>query len=102
MNAEIKTNVIKRNGEEVAFDLEKIINAIKGANKDVDKLHRMNEYQIMAVADNVAKKIEESTHAVNVEDILPDLPCSYADEPGSPDHSFPTGTPLHADVSFHW
>ena len=36
MNAEIKTNVIKRNGEEVAFDLEKIINAIKGANKDVD------------------------------------------------------------------
>ena len=44
MNAEIKTNVIKRNGEEVAFDLEKIINAIKGANKDVDKLHRMNEY----------------------------------------------------------
>ena len=69
MNAEIKTNVIKRNGEEVAFDLEKIINAIKGANKDVDQLHRMNEYQIMAVADNVAKKIEESTHAVNVEDI---------------------------------
>ena len=69
MNAKIKTNVIKRNGEEVAFDLEKIINAIKGANKDVDKLHRMNEYQIMAVADNVAKKIEESTHAVNVEDI---------------------------------
>ena len=69
MNAEIKTNVIKRNGEEVAFDLEKIVNAIKGANKDVDKLHRMNEYQIMAVADNVAKKIEESTHAVNVEDI---------------------------------
>ena len=69
MNAEIKTNVIKRNGEEVAFDLEKIINAIKGANKDVDKLHRMNEYQIMAVADNVAKKIEKSTHAVNVEDI---------------------------------
>ena len=69
MNAEIKTNVIKRNGEEVAFDLEKIINAIKGANKDVEKLHRMNEYQIMAVADNVAKKIEESTHAVSVEDI---------------------------------
>ena len=57
MNAEIKTNVIKRNGEEVAFDLEKIINAIKGANKDVDKLHRMNEYQIMAVADNVARKL---------------------------------------------
>ena len=69
MNAEIKTNVIKRNGEEVAFDLDKIINAIRGANREVDKLHRMNEYQIMAVADNVAKKIQASTHAVNVEDI---------------------------------
>ncbi len=33
MNAEIKTNVIKRNGEEVAFDLEKIINAIKGCKQ---------------------------------------------------------------------
>ena len=69
MNVEIKTNVIKRNGEEVAFDLDKIINAIRGANREVDKLHRMNEYQIMAVADNVAKKIQASTHAVNVEDI---------------------------------
>ena len=69
MNVETKTNVIKRNGEEVAFDLDKIINAIKGANREVDNLHRMNEYQIMAVADNVAKKIQESTHAVNVEDI---------------------------------
>ena len=69
MNVETKTNVIKRNGEEVAFDLDKIINAIRGANREVDNLHRMNEYQIMAVADNVAKKIQESTHAVNVEDI---------------------------------
>ena len=49
MNAEIKTNVIKRNGEEVAFDLEKIINAIKGANKDVDKLHRMNDRNMCAI-----------------------------------------------------
>ena len=69
MNAEIKTNVIKEKRRRGSLRLEKIINAIKGANKDVDKLHRMNEYQIMAVADNVAKKIEESTHAVNVEDI---------------------------------
>ena len=32
MNIEVKTNVIKRNGEEVNFDLNKIINAIKAAN----------------------------------------------------------------------
>ena len=57
MNAEIKTNVIKRNGEEVAFDLEKIINAIKGANKDVDKLHRMNEYQIMQWRTTLQRKL---------------------------------------------
>ncbi len=29
----------------------------------------MNEYQIMAVADSIAEKVKESTHAVNVEDI---------------------------------
>ena len=69
MNAEIKTNVIKRNGEEVAFDLEKIINAIKGANKDVDKLHRMNEYQIIAIAEKIAQQAESAMRAVNVEKI---------------------------------
>ena len=69
MNIEVKTNVIKRNGEEVNFDLNKIINAIKAANGEVDKLYQMNEYQIMAVAENVAQQIQRSTHAVNVEDI---------------------------------
>lgn len=51
---EVKTSVIKRNGEEVEFDLSKIINAIRKANEEVDKLHRMNDYQIMAIADNIA------------------------------------------------
>ena len=69
MNTEVKTNVIKRNGEEVKFDLNKIINAIRAANGEVNKLYQMNEYQIMAVAENVANKIQESMHAVNVEDI---------------------------------
>lgn len=69
MNTEVQTNVIKRNGEEVTFDLAKIINAIKAANKEVDPIYEMNEHQIMAVADNVAEKIATMTHAVNVEDI---------------------------------
>ena len=69
MSIEVKTNVIKRSGEEVSFDLEKIINAIRKANKEVDRLHQMNEYQINAIADNIAHRVEEIPHAGNVEDI---------------------------------
>ena len=69
MNMEVKTNVIKRNGEEVSFDLDKIINAIRAANREVDKLHQMNEYQVMAIADTIAQKVNEMRHAVHVEDI---------------------------------
>ncbi|MCI8549558.1 MAG: anaerobic ribonucleoside-triphosphate reductase [Lachnospiraceae bacterium] len=69
MSAEVKNRVIKRNGEEVTFDLSKIVNAIEKANHEVDNIHKMNEYQILAIADNVADRIQETTHAVNVEDI---------------------------------
>jgi len=69
MSAMIKTNVIKRNGEEVLFDIDKIINAINAANQEVDRLYQMSEYQIMAVADNITKRIGQMTHAVHVEDI---------------------------------
>lgn len=65
----VKSNVIKRNGEEVDFDVTKIINAIAAANKEVDRLYQMNDYQIKAVADNISKQIDQMTHAVNVEDI---------------------------------
>ena len=47
----VKTNVIKRNGQEVDFHEEKIIGAIEAANKEVADIHRMNKYQIRAVAD---------------------------------------------------
>ena len=69
MGVDIKTNVIKRNGEEVLFDLSKIVNAVKAANGEVDRIHQMNDYQIVAIADNIASKIGELPHAVNVEDI---------------------------------
>ena len=65
----VHTNVIKRNGEEVNFDLDKIVNAINAANKEVDRLHQMNDYQVQAIADNIAKQIEIMTHAIHVEDI---------------------------------
>ncbi len=69
MTEKININVIKRNGEEVPFDLDKIINAIEGANSEVDNLHQLNEFQITAVADTIAKRVKEYPHAVNVEDI---------------------------------
>ena len=69
MSVEVKTNVIKRNGEEVHFKSQKIVNAVHKANEEVDRLHQMNDYQIRAIADNIANKVQESTHAVNVEDI---------------------------------
>ena len=65
----VTTNVIKRNGQEVAFDESKIYNAIAKANNEVDKIHQMNVYQIQAVADNVSAEVAKSPHAVSVEDI---------------------------------
>ena len=65
----VTTNIIKRDGQEVTFDLSKIVNAISKANKEVDPIHQLNEYQIIAVAEKIAKEVQQSTHAVNVEDI---------------------------------
>ena len=39
MDSTVKTRVIKRNGEEVSFDLSKIISAISKANREVDPIH---------------------------------------------------------------
>lgn len=69
MNREVKINVIKRSGEEVTFDVTKIISAIQKANEDVPKIHQLNEEQIIAIADNVVSRAQEASHAINVEDI---------------------------------
>lgn len=68
-NVIVRTNVIKRNGQEVTFDITKIINAIGKANHEVAGIHQMNDFQIHAIADNIAKKISNYPHAANVEDI---------------------------------
>ena len=69
MNVEVKTNVIKRNGEEVVFDVQKILNAIRKANNEVEPIYRLNEYQIEAVGKIVMDQISQSNHATAVEDI---------------------------------
>ena len=66
---EVKTNVIKRNGREVNFNELKIYNAIEKANNEVDGIHQMNQSQIQAISDKIARLVADSPHAVNVEDI---------------------------------
>ena len=65
----VKTKVIKRNGEEVGFDLGKIENAIRAANEEVDNIYKLNEFQVRAIADDIAGQVKKSTHAIHVEDI---------------------------------
>ncbi|HCS67808.1 MAG TPA: anaerobic ribonucleoside-triphosphate reductase, partial [Oribacterium sp.] len=66
---EAKQNVIKRNGKEVSFDISKIANAIRKANKEVEPIYQMNEYQIDGVAENVASQCAKLDRAVSVEEI---------------------------------
>ena len=69
METKVRTNVIKRNGQEVEFDITKIVNAIEAANREVDRIHQMNTYQIQAIADKIAAEVANIKRAVNVEDI---------------------------------
>ena len=69
MGLDVKTKVIKRNGVEVDFDLEKIEHAIVKANNEVDNIYKMNDYQIRAIADDIAHQVEQMSHAIHVEDI---------------------------------
>ncbi|MCD8223680.1 MAG: anaerobic ribonucleoside-triphosphate reductase [Clostridiales bacterium] len=61
--------VIKRSGEEVTFEIGKIKNAIQKANAEIPHIHRLNPYQIDAIAETIEKQLEQMPHAANVEDI---------------------------------
>ncbi len=69
MSTDIKANVIKRNGQEVPFEVEKIVNAIRKANAEVEKIHQLNDYQIIAISDKIAGQIADMPNAAGVEDI---------------------------------
>ncbi len=64
-----RTRVIKRNGEEVEFNPEKISNAIQKANKEVEEHKSLSLLQIADVTNRVSDRIENASHAVNVESI---------------------------------
>lgn len=65
----ITRRVIKRNGQEVGFDVHKILNAVRKANASVEPIYRLNEYQIEAIGKVVTDQISKSNHATAVEDI---------------------------------
>ena len=64
-----KTRVIKRNGEEVEFNAEKISNAVQKANREVEEQKRLTILQMSDITNKVSQQIEASPHSVNVENI---------------------------------
>ena len=61
--------IIKRSGSEVNFDIQKIIDAIKGANSEVKEAERLTDRQVVYAAQNVADRCESAGHTVSVEEI---------------------------------
>ena len=61
--------IIKRSGSEVNFDIQKIIDAIKGANSEVKEAERLTDRQVVYAAQNVADRCESVGHTVSVEEI---------------------------------
>ena len=61
--------IIKRNGSEVAFDIDKISIAITKANDVVDETERMTPTQIKRIAESVTLQCEKMNRAPSVEEI---------------------------------
>lgn len=61
--------IIKRNGNEVEFDITKIENAIRKASAEVEAQHQLSEDDVVYIARQVAKVCEEHNRAMNVEEI---------------------------------
>lgn len=61
--------IIKRNGSEVTFEVEKIVNAIAKANAEVPEDQRLTEREIQFASLNVTDECEKAGHTVTVEEI---------------------------------
>ncbi len=63
-------NIIKRNGETVPYNGEKIKDAIRKANKEVsNRKEKLTEKEIDVIEERVRTALENETHASSVEDI---------------------------------
>ena len=61
--------IIKRNGEQNEFNIEKITNAVEAANLSVSEEKQFTYHQIMSIAEKVQKKAHGLKRAVSVEEI---------------------------------
>ena len=61
--------VIKRSGEEVAFDSAKILNAILAVNNDVNGYDKIDEQMAKAITDNIVLKCETYDRPIDIEEI---------------------------------
>lgn len=61
--------VIKRNGSEVDFDIQKIVDAISSANGEVVDRFKISDREISVITSEVAEKCKQYKRAVNVEEI---------------------------------
>ena len=61
--------IIKRNGSEVTFDVDKIENAIAKANAEVNGEERLTNREIRFAALNVTDECMEAGHTVTVEEV---------------------------------
>ena len=61
--------IIKRNGEEVVFNIQKIITAISKANNEVPPSDRLAGTTIESIAQNIEKQCAAENHEMNVEAI---------------------------------
>ena len=65
--------IIKRSGQEVSFDKEKIISAIRKANKEVGERHRISEAALQAIVDTVTEEcahMDRSPHVEEIQDMV--------------------------------
>ena len=61
--------IIKRNGEEVAFNIEKIFVAVAKANKEVPLAEQLSEDEIHSISERVEEYCRDSQMQMNVEAI---------------------------------
>lgn len=61
--------VIKRDGSQADFDINRIVKAITAANESVPESERLSEKEIRIISEEIAEEVNESSHILNVEDI---------------------------------
>ena len=61
--------IIKRSGQEVAYDISKIIAAVRKANSSVVDTEKMTDRQIDVIADNMIRECEKVNRSLSVEEI---------------------------------